>query len=69
VFVETYQTSDGLDYVRLFIHYDYCGCAERTLYSDEIIKVQQNGVTHAKIFDYDFRNEIELLDDISLFTS
>lgn len=61
--VETYQTSDGLDYIRLFIHHDYCGRAKRALYSDEIIKVQQNGVARAKIFDCDFWNEIESLDD------
>lgn len=46
--VEAYQTGDSLDYVRLFVHHDYGGRAERALYSDEIVEVHQDGVAGAK---------------------
>jgi len=58
VLVEAYQTGDSFDYIRLFVHHDYGGCAERALYSDEIIEVHQNSITYAKIFERDFWNEI-----------
>lgn len=46
--VEAYQTGDSLDYVRLFVHHDYRGRAERALHSDEIVEVHQDGVARAK---------------------
>jgi len=54
VFIEAYQTGDSLDYVRLFVHHDYGGRAERALYSDEIVEVHQDGITYAKIFERNF---------------
>jgi len=48
VLVEAYQTSDSFDYIRLFIHHNYRGRAERALHSDEVIKVQQYGVARTE---------------------